>query len=1135
MADGAHYPASEKARRIPTVRSIPAALTRAGGGIWAGMFRRRASGDIAFVDTVRSHSHAASSDAELRAAISRLGSRRAHGDRVLPEVFAAVDEATRRRLGAWRLMNAGAELGPMSRYREAADRILEHGSYSNMPAYYTEDGFVGSARFARSVDAEMDPMDLDSDERVIVKTLVDVGEKSRLEHWWDILLPAEFYRAVALKDTTGAVDFRPTDEQLLAGRLLFEGRVVEMSAGEGKTVAGAFAGVAYVLSGRSVHVVTANDYLAERDQGLLALVYESLGLSSGVVLGHMNDGERRAAYGRRIVYGTIREFGFDFLRDNLKYAEEERVQGPMDAAIVDEADHSLIDEARTPLIIAGGGRSRTRSLRKVRSAVELLVQRQRGAVARLEAEAREGGLSRTEKADRLARLMLADPRSGELTRAFSPDSRLYRRVRSLTETDEADLLRGLTEELEYTVDRDGSSFALTEGGERSLEAHLGPLFDTDELERRLAWTERRSGVALVERRRETDTLRRRIHRQYGRMNQVYQMLRAFILMRRDVDYVVSEDEVVLVDAQTGRRRPDSRYQDGLQAAIEAKEGVRVHADANVLAEISVQGLMALYRSVSGMTGTARRASTELRKAYGVEVAAVPPSVRSRRVDLPTRLYESRDDKLSAVVDEVRFWQSVGRPVLIGTLTVEQSEAISRLLTEDGIGHRLLNAVNSADEAQVVRSAGSFGAVTVATNMAGRGTDILLEPELNRRISHAYAELTERHLAVGAGRVEFHCKTGGEAAFLRSALVERPAIAVSGRRTGADGHIVVASRADGSRVLDMPFPSGGRSPEIPSPPGGRLGWGRSGPATARSLEFGLGLHVIGTEMNESRRVDDQLRGRTGRQGEFGSTRFFLSLEDEALASSAGMRRPVYAEGRHDSAGRLHYEGRGVVRRLEHVQALMEQEDETARALALDYTRVLEHMTLSYYGARRSVPDGAGLDAALVESVHETARRLVADYLPPQAMSEYPSRFDLLAEHVRLDYGVDCGPLFGLGVERLGEELGRRMALAFRAHLGAFDAGVRSDVLTKTVMQTADELWAGYLSQAHEAMLNAQLCAWGHTSAVADFMLRSAEAYRRFESEALSAFLPRFLRMRPSGEEDVRESGPQAVEELEKILA
>ena len=1087
-------------------RQMSGTLHRVGGGVRSALRSHRAPLDLGFLKAVRSQSHAASSDAELRNAVSRL-SDDANLDSLLAAAFAVVDEAVSRRLGAWRLMDPTADIGPMAHFRAVADRILQEGPYRHIPAYYTDDGFASSARFGEAVDAALSRTDLDADERVIVKTLVQVAERSKVEHWWDILLPAEFYRAVAPKDTTGAVQFSATDEQILAGRLLFEGKVVEMSAGEGKTVAGAFAAVAYTLAGRSVHVITANDYLAERDHRLLAPVYESLGLASGVVLGHMSDDERRPAYRRKIVYGTVREIGFDFLRDNLKDTEDELVLGPMDAAIVDEADHSLIDEARTPLIIAGGSRSRPRSLQKVRRAVGLLVDRHRRTVAELEAAVREHSLSGKERVQRVARLMLADPASDELAGAFGADGRLYRHARSLAESvegggpDDA-----LVKRLEYTLDRDGGSFALTERGERYLESYLGPLFDTTTLDQRFASTDSRPRLALVARRREAEMLRRRVHRQHNRMNHVYQMLRAFILMRRDVDYIVTEGEVVLVDGETGRRRPDSRYQDGLQAAIEAKEGVLVHADSSVLAEISVQGMMALYLSVSGMTGTARQSATEFRKAYGVDVAAVPPSVPSRRVDLPTRLYESRDDKLSAVVNEVQSWHAIGRPVLIGTLTVEQSEAISRRLTDAGVGHRLLNAVNSADEAKVVSSAGNSGAVTVATNMAGRGTDILLEPGLDGRITQRCVRQVSRRLAAGATRVEVHCATAEEAVLLERALSATAGLSISRFRTNGNPYIIVAEHVNGQSRR-----------------------------TTRSLDFGLGLHVIGTEMNGSRRVDDQLRGRTGRQGDFGSTRFLLSFEDEALASPAGMRRPFTANRHRDSSGRSYYEGKNLERRLERVQALMEQEDEAARALALDYTRVLEHVTLAYYRARRRTLGGVGLTEAVAGAIDEAAREIVEDYLPVKAITEYRPRFDALAERIQLDYGVDCGPLFGLGVEALAKELGRRMALKFWAHLGMFDATARGEALRSGVLHIADEFWATYLSEAHEAMLNAQVCAWGHSSAVAEFMRQAAEAYRRFEGEALRSFVPRFLKVTPFCEDNVQESRPHAVEELEKILA
>ena len=530
-----------------------------------------------------------------------------------------------------------------------------------------------------------------------------------------------------------------------------------------------------------------------------------------------------------------------------------------------------------------------------------------------------------------------------------------------------------------------------------MERRLGSIFDTTVLEKRLELNE--SNVdkkPLAERRRERDTLRRQISRRHNRMNQVHQMLRACILLKRDVDYIVTEGKVVLIDRVTGRRRPDSRYQHGLQAALESKERVTVHSEPDVLAEISVQGFMKQYAHVAGITGTAISARDEFRYAYGLDVVAVPPTRPSRRHDYPARLYASRREKLMAVLEEVRRCRRVGRPVLVGARTVEQSEEISRLLGRHDVAHRLLNAVNNAEEAHVVKSAGTLGAVTVATNMAGRGTDIVLGPGLDQEITQRYATLVKELLDGGAGQIVLSCASADEADALVSVL------------SAFDGVSVATEERNGStEVRVRPAHSPGRGGE-----------------TVR-MEFELGLHVVGTELGESGRIDRQLRGRSGRQGENGSSRFFLSMEDHSIMNGAGQGTSGSGEKNSDVFGSGFHEGMGTGRRLREVQDIAEREDEVSRAATWDYNQVIERQTLGFYRVRRDVIDADGFLGACAGFMREKARRLVDQHLPPAMIGRYPSQFERIAEEAWLDYRVDCQPLFGLGIDALQETLAELM--------------------------------------------------------------------------------------------------------------
>ena len=473
--------------------------------------------------------------------------------------------------------------------------------------------------------------------------------ESASRYFADIDLPAEFYGAIEASSLAETLRFEPTDEQIAAGQLMLDRTVVEMDAGEGKTVAAAFPAIVQALSERKVHVITANDYLALRDAELLAPAYEFLGLTVGTVLGHMGDAERRSAYRNDIVYGTLREIGFDYLRDNLRHSRIDMVQGGLEVAIVDEADHALVDDGRTPLIISGKPSGSMRSVFRVKLAVEGLIEEQKRIVASL-----VDGLSDTESTpsiERYAKLFLADPRNAAIVAAAARDARLLGRVRDLIDTHSEDGIENkLTDGLLYTADPRRDLVALTSRGGAHIERRLGPVFDAADLHAELAGVESNRSVPLAERRRRQEAVSLRIARQYGIANQVHQMLKAYLLLTRDEDYIVADGRVVLIDDLTGRRKSDSKYQYGLQAALEAKEGVRVRPDPRALAYLTVEGLVRQYDQLSGMTGTALEARETFRRSYGLDVARVEPASPSRRVDRPPSVHATRGEKLDAIVE-----------------------------------------------------------------------------------------------------------------------------------------------------------------------------------------------------------------------------------------------------------------------------------------------------------------------------------------------------------------------------------------------------------------------------------------------------------------------------------------------------
>ena len=925
----------------------------------------RAQSPAKLLARTRDYDFTSSPDAELKDAFSRLQSGAA--DDVLPECFAIVAEAIDRRLGVWRLFD---DSSPQDASPQDA-----------------------SPQDASPQDAS--PQDAIGEEAgIIAETVAHVTRQRKYCRPGDVLLPAAFYRAARRQNEDGRLRFRATGEQLLAGIHLFKGMVVQMDAGEGKTVAIAFAAALHAVLGRRVHVVTANDYLAERDAALLEPVYRSLGLSVGAMPAHMEQGERRHVYRRSIVYGAMRELGFDLLRDSLKSSTGERVQQPLDVAILDEADHALIDEAFTPLIISGNPVGGSRLQVRVNGAVAEMIGLQRELASELSerldsADPKPGGQVRLP-----ATLLLADPDNPALSQRFHARPRLRRQALALADDDYADL----TVELYYAIHPGNRFVTLTEKGREFLERRLSGFRDSRNDK---PLSPERSGASA-----------RRMARRYALENQVSQALTAHLLLKRDVDYLVDSyidshsvdsesggDSIVLIDPHTGRPKPDSIYQHGLQSAVEAREGVAVKPDRETLAQVSVSGFVSRYRQVAGITGTAASAAGELWRKYGLAVAVVPPINPPKRSNRPPVVYATSEEKLAAAVDEIAARHRMGQPVLAGTRTVEQSEELSWLLEERGVPHRVLNAVTTHAEARIVRDAGAFGAVTVATHMAGRGTDILLEPDLNSRMARQCAAEIRRMLtdeAEDAGEVEASCPSPEQAEALRSELA----------RAG---------------VFDTVADAGGCILRV------SLHGEDAGRKAVGKLDFALGLCVIGTEIHDSGRITLQLNGRSGRQGQFGLTLSFLSLEDRLVNLDADSILKLTACRRTDGAGRTYYAGPEVTRRIERLQAAAEQEGEAQRGLIQDYAAELDRQTRLYYQRRQKIIESAsepGSIAAMGREVAErVASRLAAAYLGPETDGDYPRRFEAMEEEARSGYGADCSPLYGLDLSLLPGELAR----------------------------------------------------------------------------------------------------------------
>ena len=816
---------------------------------------------------------------------------------------------------------------------------------------------------------------------------------------------------------TRQLTIRPTDEQLLAGVHLFDGSIVQLNAGEGKTIAAAFPAAVHVLLGRSVHTITANDYLASRDADLLAPVYQSLGISVGSVLGYMEDDERRQNYRKDVVYGTMREFGFDFLRDNLKTSGEEQVQVKLEVAIIDEVDHALIDEAFTPMVISGSPLGNRGPVTRVKRAVCRLMDQQREIAQGLADQLVQPTGGFREETRIMAQLLLAEPDNPALKKRLADQPGAFKRAKLIAEWDSASLTSGLL----YVIATDKRYVTLTEQGRELLVQQLGPFYDGRPLEEKLEALETCEHPSLGERRRQAQVVQRRLARQYNLGNQVYQMLRAFLLLQRDVDYLVTEDQLVLIDRATGRPKVDCAYQYGLQSAVEAREGIAPHPETETLSQISVEGFVKRYQWVSGMTGTATTSTDEFRQRYGLKVVELPPVHPLKRVDLGYRVYLNKQQKVLAIIDEVAASHRAGQPVLVGTLTVEDSHELSRLLCERGIPHNLLNAVNCEAEARIVREAGAFGAVTVATNMAGRGTDILLEPGLDAKITEQCASLAAQ---------------------------------------------------------DKP-------------------------------DFPLGLRVIGTEINDSPRIDLQLSGRSGRQGNFGVTQSLLSLEDRLLNLHVDGILKLHRCRKVDAAGRTYFAGQPVDSHVKVVQGITEREAEVQRSMVQDYTAVLDQQTDLFYQHRRQAIDSPSFKQKCTDLAQSLARRLVAGHFSGVTSDLYPAQFARFADELWLDYEVDCSNFWSLDLTVLPAELsqlfiGRLEGLEREIGPANFDY-----LAVLLYRNTCDELWKSQVSELQDSILNQTLSSSSHKSAVAHYIQWSFQAWDEFLKLVEADYLSRLL--------------------------
>ncbi|WP_017529229.1 preprotein translocase subunit SecA [Pseudomonas fluorescens] len=720
----------------------------------------------------------------------------------------------------------------------------------------------------------------------------------------DKLLPEAF--AVAREAGKRVMGMRHFDVQLIGGMTLHEGMIAEMRTGEGKTLVATLGVYLNALSGKGVHVVTVNDYLARRDANWMRPLYEFLGLTVGVVTPFQPPEEKRAAYAADITYGTNNEFGFDYLRDNMAFSMEEKFQRELNFAVIDEVDSILIDEARTPLIISG--------------------------------------------------------QAEDSSRLYTEINKLIPRLEQHIEEVEG----VVTKEGHFTIDEKTRQVELNEAGHQYVEDMLTQIGLLAE------------GESLYS------------AHNLGLLTHVYAGLRAHKLFHRNVEYIVQDGQVVLVDEHTGRTMPGRRLSEGLHQAIEAKEMLNIQAESQTLASTTFQNYFRLYNKLSGMTGTADTEAFEFHQIYGLSVVVIPPNKPLARKDFNDLVFLTAEEKYAAIINDIKDGMAQGRPILVGTATIETSEHVSNLLNKEGIEHKVLNAKFHEKEAEIIAQAGRPGALTIATNMAGRGTDILL---------------------------------------------------------GGNWEVEVAS-------LDNPTPE--QIAQI------KADWQKRHQAV---LESG-GLQVIASERHESRRIDNQLRGRAGRQGDAGSSRFYLSLEDSLMRIFASDRVKNFMKALGMQSGEA-IEHRMVTNAIEKAQRKVEGRNFDIRKQLLEFDDVNNEQRKVIYHMRNTLLAADNIGETIADFRQDVLNATVSAHIPPQSL---PEQWDVagLEAALKSDFGVDLPVQQWLDEddhlyeETLREKLMAELLAAYNEKEEQASAEALRTFEKQIVLRVLDDLWKDHLS-------------------------------------------------------------------------
>ncbi len=802
----------------------------------------------------------------------------------------------------------------------------------------------------------------------------------------DDILPEAF--ATAREASDRVLGMRPYRVQLVGGIVLHQGRIAEMKTGEGKTLVATLPAYLNALSGKGVHVVTVNDYLAKRDSEWMGKVHRFLGLKVGLIVHGLTSKERQAAYAADITYGTNNEMGFDYLRDNMCIYSTELVQRGHNFAIVDEVDSILIDEARTPLIISGQGEKST----QLYDMAEMLVSRFRKKV-----------------------------------------------VVQMDDKEEEDV----NIDADYIVDEKAKTATLTARGIAKAEEffHLDNLSDPS-----------------------NSTLSHHIN----------QAIRAHGTMKRDIDYVVKDGEVIIVDEFTGRLMFGRRYSNGLHQAIEAKEHVSVNSENKTLATITFQNYFRLYSKLSGMTGTAMTEQEEFGTIYNLDIVEIPTNRPNQRNDHHDVVYKTEAGKFRAVVEQVKECHAKGQPVLVGTVSIEKNELLSKLLVREGIKHNLLNAKNHEKEAEIVAQAGKLGAVTVATNMAGRGTDIML-----------------------GGNAEYLAK----ADLVRAGFSDETIVDATGYAETDNEDILSARKLFAERLAHHKAIIADEAEKVR--------------ATG-------GLFIIGTERHESRRIDNQLRGRAGRQGDPGETRFYISLDDDLMRLFGGDRITGLME-RFDLDEDTPIENKMLTKSIENAQTTVESRNFQSRKSVLEYDDVMNRQREIIYAQRRQVLDGLDVKATVLDMMHTAISNHVALECGENATLDdagFKSMMRGLEGTYFLPGAVSAESCVGKSVEEMTDACIAAAEATYSAKEEEITTPIMRELERVIMLRVVDEYWMDHIDAMEDLKQGIRLQAYGNTNPVDAYKRESLDMFDEMISAIRDETVRRLYSVRIRKDEEVK---------------